>query len=789
MKFSYKELSRLVKLDDFTPLTLADRLTFAGFEVEGIEKIAEASKLVIGKILTCVNHPDSDHLHVLTVDCGQEGVLDIVCGAKNARVGIKVIVALVGCELPHLNETIKAGSIRGIISNGMCCSLLELGVDKDSLEEDSPSLDGIEELPDDAKVGEREVLKYLNLDDTILDINVLPNRPDCLSYIGMAREISSLTGNELKEIPSLKLNQQGNIYSSSLSEKCPRFDILKIEDIVSKSETPLYIKRVLLASSIRSISPIVDLGNYIMLLTGQPFNMYDDDNNPTSKYICRDDFESDFTLFDGKKVKCEKGDLVIFSGDEKPLCLAGIMAGENSSITSDSKNIAIEVADFYHANIRHTCNRLGLSSSSSQLFSKSRNPMMIDEAIAVLLSYLDEFFISYKVSGYYSYNAAKKENIPFDFSYDKLNSRLGSSYTKDEIDFVLDRYRIKKVGDKLLPPIDRVDLKEQCDIDEEVFRFYPASKVNPSLSKLPITMGKLTDAQYLKRNIRNLLIDKGLNEILSFTLISKEEDEFIRVFSLAPSYVLLNPMTKDHEVVRSDLLPSMISTINYNLSHQHTDLALFEISDVDTMNGIHTYLSLGLTGQTSLSEKYKATDYTFFDIKGLVECIFSRLGINPTRYRLSYSKNEKFHPKASADIYFGKDLVGTFGQLHPQYFKKKIFVAEIDLGYLFALKGLKTKFTSYVSYPTVRRDLSFKMNDKVNYALLKKTILTCKNSYIKNVEYFDDFISQDASEHYLGVSLILGKEDGTLNDAEISSSLNNIIQTVKSTLSLTLKGE
>ncbi len=790
MLFSYKELSRLVDLSSFTPESLRDRLTFAGFEVEGMEKMAQASKLVIGHILTCENHPDSDHLHLLTVDCGSEGILDIVCGAPNARKDLKVIVALIGCELPALGETIKKGSIRGKESNGMCCSLLELGVSKDSLDENSPSLTGIEELPADAPVGEHEVLKYLSLDDTIFDINVLANRPDCLSYVGMAREIASLTGAKLAPVPVFENKYKDEVISETLSEKCNRFDLLSIRNIVCKKETPLAIRRVLLANGVRSIDPIVDLGNYVMLLSGQPFNMYDADSNPSKKYVCRDDLEGKFTCFDGKEVDLIKGDLVICDGENRPLCLAGVMAGDKASVTLNTKNIDVEAAIFYHANIRHTCNRLGMSSASSQLFAKERNPKMIPEALAILIAVLPEFFESYEVTSYHSDNKAEEENKPFAFSYDTLNKRLGSAYTKEEIDAVLDAYRVKKVSeDMLLAPIDRTDLNEQCDIDEEVFRYYPASKIMPSLDHFPITHGTLSPAQKMKRELRELLVSRGFEEILSFTLISEKEDQSVRVFDQNESYRIINPMTKDHEIVRSDLLPSMIATINYNVAHQNSDLALFEISDIDTPKGNKLYLSIGLRGGKSLSEKFKIREYDFFDMKGVIEAIFAKLGIAPTRYRLAYSTNEQFHPKASADIFMGKDKVGTFGQLHPNFSKDKLLVAELDLGYLFNLKGLKTKFTSFNSFPMVRRDLSFKMNDKVTYAQLKKQILSIKNTFVKEVDYFDDFTDKLTGERFLGVSLLMGKSDGTLNDVEINSALEAVKNGIKANLGLTIRGE
>ena len=790
MLFSFNALSTLVDLTSITPDELRNRLTFSGFEVEGMEKMAEASSLVIGQVLTCENHPDSDHLHVLTVDCGQEGIKHIVCGAPNVRKGLKVIVALEGCVLPALGETIKKGTIRGVPSEGMCCSLLELGVSKDTLDENSPSLNGIEELPEDAPIGERNVLDYLCIEDTIFDINVLPNRPDCLSYLGMAREISALLHRNLMPVPTFNpTDYKDNLHVRSRTMNCPRIDILRVDDIVPKIETPLYIKRVLQASGIRTISPLVDLGNYSMLLTGQPLNIYDADDNTGNDYIVSDDFEGKFFTFDNKEYDLIPGDLVV-ADSEKPLCLAGIMAGEKACVRPSTKNIAIEAACFYHANIRHTSSRLGLSSFSSQLFSKGRNPRMITEAMAVTIALLPEFFEHFEVVSYSSFNKTEKENKPFDFSLAELNKRLGSSYTDAEVDEVLKAYRIKKLSNgKLLAPIDRVDLNEQCDIDEEVFRYYPAVKVNPSLDHFPITLGGLNEEQAKKREIREMLVSRGFDEILSFTLISEKEDASVRVFNNDEGYRILNPMTKDHEIVRSDLLPSMIDTVDYNKAHQHKNLALFEISPIDTKKGTNLYLSMALSGMKMGRDEYLSRPYDFFDIKGYVMAVLKKIGLPETRYRLAYSKNPAFHPNCSADIYIGKDLVGTFGQLHPSFYEDKLFVAELDLGYLLNLKGMKTKFVPFTTFPTVRRDLSFKVNDKADYQTIRKSILRLKDFYVLDVCLFDEFVDKLTGCKYLGISVFLGKEDGTLKDSEITSSVKKVVDTLKSEFSLTLKGE
>ena len=285
------------------------------------------------------------------------------------------------------------------------------------------------------------------------------------------------------------------------------------------------------------------------------------------------------------------------------------------------------------------------------------------------------------------------------------------------------------------------------------------------------------------------MVSRGLDEILSFTLISEKEDESIRVFQSDKGFKIINPMTKDHEIVRSDLLPSLISTVDYNKAHQNKNLALFEISPIDTPKGNHLYLSIALFGNKMGRDEYLSRPYDFFDLKGYVYAVLKKIGLSDSRFRISYSKNSKFHPNCSADIFVGKDLVGTFGQLHPSFYEDKLFVAELDLGKLLALKGMNTKFVPFSSFPEVRRDLSFRMNDKVDYALLRKTILHVPDTNVQDVCLFDEFVDKVTSITYLGISVFLGKEDGTLKDSEITSSIKKITEACKAELGLTLRGE
>ena len=791
MKFSLNLLNRFVNIKNISAKKLVDRLIFSGFEVEEVSPLAEATDLVIGKIISCKDHPNSDHLHLLKVDCGKKyGILDIVCGAPNARENINVIVARVGANLPRINLTIKESVIRGEKSCGMCCSLLELGVDKSFLSE--KQINGIEEVDPEIKVGEEKVLKALNLDDTIIDINILPNRSDCLSYFGLAREIASLFNIEEINIPKTQkfaLKNETKLVQVK-TKLCPRFDIIKVTDL-KILDTPKYIKDALLISGIRPISPLVDLGNYAMLLTGQPFNIYDADKI-SSNFIIRDDLDTELTTFDDKKVKVKNGDILIC--DKKgPVCIAGIMALKNAAVSSTTDNIYIEAAIFDSQSIRRTSNRLGLMSYSSNLFSKGRNISLVDEALSTILYLLPEFSSKHKFVSYSSNYSDQLKNLNpiFDFSIKDLNSRLGSHYTSDEVDHVLKAYNIKKVGaNKLQGPIYRNDLLEQCDIDEEVFRYYSTDKLDINFDSYPKEFIHKDNSYILNESaISNYLVHNGFYRILSYTLIDSKKDELVRVFTNDKSYIVKNAMTSDHEIVRSDLIPSMIETIHYNLDHFHNDFKLFEISPLDLKTGNKNYISFGLVGKKYTSSKSKGENYSFFDLKGYVTGIFNLLGIRNERIHYSYSTNKSFHPKASADIKVDNTFIGTIGLLHPTIEQEKIVVGELDLTALIELSPTKSKFKSFVSVSNIKRELSFEVNDKASYDDIVSVINKLNISQLINIELYDLYNNYELNKTFLTITLTFSSNDEhvALKNEDIDSSIKTIVNTIQEKYNINLR--
>ena len=379
MRTSLNLIKKYVDLSNISVDEIVNKLTFSGLEVEEVSKVADATNLVIGEILTCVDHPDSDHLHVLQVNLGEKyGVKQIVCGAPNARAGLKVIVAMVGAELKKHNITISSGVIRGVPSEGMCCSLSELGVDKALLSQ--KQLEGIEELSEDAPVGEENVLEYLSLDDCILDINVLANRSDCLATYSLAKELGALFNREVN-IPTYNFDNElsSPLKVSSLTNKCKQFSLKLIEGIKVKP-SPKWLSSYLMSNGIRSINNIVDIGNYIMILTGQPIHMYDMDKLSSKEFIVKDNLECDFVALDEKTYQVTNGDICI-TNNNKIGCLGGVMGALFCQVDENTVNVAVESANFDGATIRRTTVKTGLSSDSSAHFIKGIDPTQDEEVL------------------------------------------------------------------------------------------------------------------------------------------------------------------------------------------------------------------------------------------------------------------------------------------------------------------------------------------------------------------------------------------------------------------------
>jgi len=785
MRVSFNLLKEMVELDStITAEEVANKLTFAGVEVEECYPLAQASGLVVGQIVSCEPHPDSDHLHLLKVDLGEKrGVLDIVCGAPNARKGLKTIVATVGANLKAIGVTIKKSTILGHESNGMCCSLAELGVSDELLSEKEKN--GIYEIEEDAKVGDEEVLKLLGLDDYILDLNVLANRPDLLSMRGVAREVAALFSTKVKDIPELEYKKTQSIEVSSKTEKCSCFCLLKVRTD-GKAKTPVKMKQYLRALGYRSINLAVDIGNFMMVITGQPFHFYDSEKakaiSGTEKYVVRDDFEGQIITLDEKVIDVKLGDLVVTNG-ETPMCLGGVMGLKNVATDENSHEFGIESAYFDYAQIRHTVNRTGLASDSSSRFIKKVNKNLTAESLRILAHVYKSIDPSFEVISYSAFNDEPEKLRTISYSVEKTNARLGSHFSQEEVYDVFKRLRIKVNKDgTVVPPIDRQDLIEQADLDEEVFRYNDPSKLDLSLNNFPVTPGKMSEKYAKCHKISNYLSSIGLYEILSYTLIDEKLNSSYRLFNEGvESIKIANPMTNDHEYIRSDLTSSIVKTIEYNLSRQKDDFGIFEIADLRVGEKDNTYLAIGLTGLKKTRSLLEKVPYDFYDLKGYVESVLALLNISPNRYTVTRSNNKYLHPGRSAEIYVGKDCLGVFGEITPQYQKKPILIAELDLTKMMEIKSGSTKFAPFSIYPDVERDFCFVLSSDVTSASLLSTVKKAVGSTLKSLDIFDVYDLGNEKKS-IAFRVKLTNMDHTFKDEEIKAISDKIISAVQSKL-------
>ena len=783
MLVSIKALKKYVNLDGLTAAQIADGLTFAGIEVEEVSSLASGTNLVIGHILECEPHPDSDHLHVLKVDLGNGEVKQIVCGAPNARKGLKVIVARVGAKLPEIE--IKPGVIRGVTSDGMCCSLLELGVDAKYLNEKQTK--GIEELPEDAPVGCEDVLGYLGLDDEVLNLKILANRPDLLSLYNVAKEIGAIFNRKV-EIPSYEVKDtfKTDLVVGSKTTRCSQFSGREIRGIVTKP-SPRYMQEALVAMGIRSINNIVDIGNYVMLLTGQPLHMYDFDKLSKHELIAKDDLSVDFVALDEKTYKVIPNDIVITS-DNKAMCLGGVMGSLECAVDENTKNIYIEAASFDGASIRHTSSRLGLASESSSRFVKGTNHFQAEDVINFASYLIKECAEGKEFSNIVTYQSEKKPDQKLNCSVKRINNRLGTEFNKEQIVEVLKRlhFGVKDINAdefEVSVPTFRLDVTCEADISEEVIRLLGFSNVKSVLPTLDVRVGGLTLRQSRLRKIRESLLNKGLDECLTYSLLSKENAQKFNLLNDEEHYVLLNPLTDEREVFRTHILYSLLEAASYNVNRQNKDLALFETSNMMSKSSRSEHLAVVLVGNNNEREMMQKDPFDFFHMKGIVENVFELLGIENSRYRFERYQGEKeeLHPGKSAKIIFQNQTIGVFGELHPNAKKEfglakaNVVVLEMNLEALLESKVSIAKMSPISRFPSVSRDLALVVKKEIASSDLIKVIKKNGCGLVKDAKIFDVYEGENIFKGYksVAISISLGKE-GTLTDKEITDTLDKI---------------
>ncbi len=759
---------------------IAEDMTRVGSEYDEAVKLIPATKLIIGKVLECVNHPDSDHLHCCKVDVGNE-VLSIVCGAPNVKAGIKVIVAQNGAELPG-GIVIKKSNIRGEESNGMICALYEIGIDKKYLSEEDKN--GIHILPDDAPVG-KDPVEYLKLDDEIIDFDLTANRGDLLSVLGMAYEVGAIYDKKVKDV-DLKLNESGEDLNKSFkinvkTDNCSLFLARRVNNVTIK-ESPDFIKNRLIASGIRPINNVVDISNYVMIELGQPLHFYDADKLDDCIGTRMAENGEKLKTLDGQERILEDTDIVISDG-KRAIGLAGVMGGYDTEIEEDTKNVLIEAAIFDSVRVRKTSKKI-VRSEASNRFEKGLDPNRTYMAIERAAKLLEEYADGTVQTGRVEYDKANKEEKEIDITVKDINDLLGTSISIDDATECFRKlgfkYEVDKETIKVTVPTRRIDISIKEDLIEEVGRIYGVDNIQGKLPVVPMKMGYVDKTE---REIRNKMLNLGLNETLSYVLINdKEAHKYTR--DSFEELRLLDPMTEERNVLRYSLIPSLYKIYEYNKSHYIKDVSIFEVGKgfykKEDVYGEDKKLCALMTGDYYLGIGHKK-EVDFYIIKGVAEEILDYLGYGG-RYSFVLPKEEiaEFHPGQVAEINVNGDVVGIVGRVHPTISKENVYVMEINLSKLLAKKVGKMKFKDISIYPTIKKDIAVLINKDISSDEIAKAIKKAGGNLLVNYEVFDVYENAILGDkRSIAYSLTFGSNDKTLTDEEVLPIVDKIVEALE----------
>ena len=758
---------------------LATKITKAGINIEGVYT-HHIDNLVIGEVLECKDHPDSDHLHVCKVNLGDEEV-QIVCGAPNVRAGIKVIVAKVGAILPGDFE-IKKSKIRGEESCGMICALFELGLEEKTEENYNK---GIHELDDDAPVGE-DPINYLGLDDTLYDLDIHKHRNnDCYYHIGFAYEIACILNRKVT-LPSLEYSPIKDKIKFNLkvdTDKCSYYVAREVRN-VKIGESPEFIKKRLIAAGMRPINNVVDISNYVMLEFGQPLHFFDRDKLGDT-IVVRDAEENEkITTLDGKERVLDSSDIVITDG-KKPVCIAGVMGGENTEVDENTKNILIEAAIFNSVSIRYTSRKLELPSEASIRYGKGLSYEYTEMASRRACHLLEKYAEAEVVDSYVLVDNEDHTEKVLEFEPVDVDKILGITISEDDMKNELARldfpYTIKNGKFIVTIPRRRLDIDANVnDIAEEIGRLYGYNNLKSSIPTVPIRRGEyIGDVKYRKM-VSKRLRSLGLNEVKTYTLVSPEMASSFK-YEDRSQVVLPNPMSIDKSVVRTTLIPSLMNVYEYNKARGVKDINIYEIAKTYDTNYDEITKVCGLmTGSYITNTWKKDFEVDFFVVKGIVENLLNYMGYEG-RYSFIRSECTSFHPGVQASIILDGKSIGIIGKVHPSISKKDIFVFELNLDNLYG-RTSKLKYKEAFKYPSIVKDMAYILDRNTDVGEVIKTIKKAANKTLQKVDVFDVYEGEniDSSKKSVAFSLTFNGIDRTLTDQEVMDVFTKVIEKVVS---------
>ena len=767
--------------------TLAVKITESGINIEKVitNKI---DNLVIGKVVSCIDHPDSDHLHLCQVDIGKEEQQQIVCGAPNVREGLKVIVALPGAVLPG-DFAIKSSKIRGVESNGMICALYELGLEEKT---DKTYAKGIEELNENAPVG-KDPLVYLGLEDTLYELDIHKHRNnDCYYHIGFAYEISAILNRKVK-LPDLSYSEDKDNVNNHFklevdTPKCPYY-LAKMVTNVEIKESPDFIKRRLLSVGMRPINNVVDISNYVMLEFGQPLHFFDKDSLG-DKILVRDAKDNELiTTLDGKERTLKNSDIVITDGT-KPICVAGVMGGLTTEVEDTTKNILIEAAIFDPVSIRYTASHLDLRSEASIRYGKGLSYEYTNMAINRACHLLEKYANATVLSGTVMHDEIDKTPKVVEFYPIEVDKMLGLKIDEEDMKHELERldfpYTIKDGKFTVTIPSRRLDIDSNVnDIAEEIGRLYGYQNIKGTLPNIEVKKGEYVGDVKYRKAISKRLRSVGLNEVKTYTLVSP---------SMASSFdyeekeriTLPNPMSIDKSVVRTSLIPSLMNVYNYNKARKVEDINIYEIAKTyDKSYNEESKIAFLMKGNYITNSWKGSMKVDFYLMKGIVESILDYLGFK-NRYSFVKSNVLDLHPGISADILLDRKRIGIMGRVHPKVCKDEVYVCELSLNALMTkVKLLKYKEAS--KYPTIVKDVAFIVPKTMPSSEVETVIKKAGGRLLSDIKVFDVYEKLDNDKKSIAYNLTFMDSNRTLTDEEVMNVFDNIIKKVTTSLDVELR--
>ncbi|MGG0663755.1 phenylalanine--tRNA ligase subunit beta [Viridibacillus arvi] len=791
MLVSLKWLEQYVDLQGLEPAVLAEKITRSGIEVDGVANLAEGmKKLMVGEVKEKVKHPEADKLNICQVDFGEEELSQIVCGAPNVAVGQKVIVARPGAHLP--GGKIKKAKLRGEVSNGMICSLQELGIEGKLVPK--AYSEGIFELPAETPVG-ADPLEVLGLYDTVLELGLTPNRSDAMSMLGVAYEVGAILSEDVK-LPELDYTESTEKASDYLKLRVdapvenPMY-VAKVVKNVKVAESPLWLQQRLMAAGVRPHNNVVDVTNYILMEYGQPLHAFDYDRLGTGEIVVRLANEGEkITTLDDKERTLNANNLVITNGKE-PVAVAGVMGGLNSEVHDGTTTVVIESAYFEGLSVRYTSKDLGLRSDASARFEKGLDPNRVIPAAERAAKLLAELAGGEVLAGSVMFDELDKTPSKVIVSPDFINARLGMKISLDDMESILKRLKFDvETANGMLyvdAPTRRQDIKIEEDIVEEIARIYGYDEIPTTLPVSETTPGGLTPYQAKRRIVRAYLEGAGLHQAITYSLTS---DALSQKFALetAPVTKLLMPMSEERSTLRQSLIPHLVEAASYNVARQADVVALYEVDSVflglteENLPHEEEHVAAVITGKWldhAWQGEHKQVD--FFVLKGIVEGLFDRLGLADA-VTFERATVDSLHPGRTANVLLNGNRIGLIAQLHPTEQKanglKETYVMEMNLAAILEASTEALVYVPVPRFPTMSRDIALVVDRSVAAADLETIIRQAGGTLLKDVRVFDLYEGDKMEEGKKSVAFSLQyfEPERTLTDEEVVAAHDEVLK-------------